>query len=202
MVKGRMPFVAGVIFAAVSMAIGLWENNGTTIGISLTALILLIPSAKYCPDRVAVYCVIAGIAVIVCAVLTATVASEDALVNSDIPSERWTYVLVSAVIYGAAMVPMILVFFFTVAAAFGSSYNWVTASSLGWLAGLGMTAPQYLMTLVFQNSEVQDEIILNTHIVTGMLVALVIFIVFSLFLSRILRKNRWLITANGLEAMQ
>jgi hypothetical protein len=202
MVKDRVMFAVSVSMAAVSFIIGVWKGNGMTVGISLTALIVLVPAMVYCPVSVSSYCTLAGLAVLACAVLTATAASETAMVISDIPDDRWTYVLVSAAIYGAAMIPLIPVFLFTVAAVFDTSYNWVIVAGLGWLIGLGLTSPQYLMILVFQNAAVENGVILNTHIVTAMLVSLVMFIVFSVVFSRVMRTKRLLITSKGAEAMR
>jgi len=110
---------------------------------------------------------------------------------------EWIYVY--AIIRGVAVIPIIIMFFFAVAAVFKASYNWATISGLGWLVGMGMQLPQFAMVLILQSAELESETIVNATIVIGMLVNMVMFAALSLILRFVFKKNRYLITANGLE---
>jgi signal transduction histidine kinase len=89
-------------------------------------------------------------------------------------------------------------FFFTHAAMFGSSHNWVTVSGIGWLIGTGMQVPKNVMVYIMHYSELEQEIISNTTIVVVIMVNLIALIVFFFILGRVFKKNRYIITEKGL----
>ena len=198
---GRAWAVLSVFVSAASVAVGLWGRDGAMIALSMSAVLFSVLSFIYCSGSAYRFTMIASLTVLACTVLMTTVASYGALVESGAASDlEWIYAY--AVIRGIAVITLVISFFFTVAAVFKASYNWATVSGLGWLAGMGMQLPQFAAVLVFQSAELENEVIVNATIVIGMLVNLIMFAAFSLIIRYIFKKNRYLITANGLEARQ
>jgi len=195
---GRAWLALSIFVSAASVAVGLWGRDGAMTALSLLAVLFSASSFIYCSGAVCRYAAIASATVLVCTVLLTTAASHDALAGSGSVSDlEWIYVY--AIIRGVAVIPIIIMFFFAVAAVFKASYNWATISGLGWLVGMGMQLPQFAMVLILQSAELESETIVNATIVIGMLVNMVMFAALSLILRFVFKKNRYLITANGLE---
>ena len=95
---------------------------------------------------------------------------------------------------------LMMLFFFMVAAKFKMSLNWVMISGLGWLVGMGLSVSKYVAVLILQNAEVEADMVMNSTIVIGMLVNLLMFIIFFFAMGRVFKNNRYLITSDGLEA--
>ncbi|MCL1810902.1 MAG: hypothetical protein FWG41_01585 [Methanomassiliicoccaceae archaeon] len=189
-----------IIIAAVSVAAGVWGRDGATIALSSLAVFFSILCFIYCSNTVYRYSAIMSITVLICTVLMVSVASYDSLVDGGVMSgHQW--MCVCGIIHGAAIIPLIVMFFFSVAAIFNASFNWVVVPGLGWLVGMSMQLPKSALMLITQYSELEQEIISNTTLVVVMLVNLIMFIAFSLILRSVFKKNRYLITANGLEVM-
>jgi hypothetical protein len=199
--KERALAALWIIVAAVSAAVGVWGRDGAMIALSSLAVLFSILSYVYCSSSVYRYSAIMSVTVLICTVIMVTVASYGTLVeDGTMSAHRW--MLVCGLIHGTAIIPLIVVFFFTTAAAFNASYNWVIVPGLGWLVGMGMQIPKYILIYAVQYSELEQEIISNTVVVVVMLVNLIMFIAFSLILRSVFKKNRYLITANGLEVKQ
>jgi len=75
-------------------------------------------------------------------------------------------------------------------------------ASLGWLIGMGLSVSKYIMVLILQNPEVEAGMVMNSTIVIGMLVNLIMFIVAFYALGRSMRSKRLVITSAGLEAIK
>jgi hypothetical protein len=194
----RSWFALSIFISTVSVAFGIWGRDGAMTALSMLAALFSVLSFVYCSPAARLYILIASATVLACTILMVTAASHDTLVNGGYVSDLgWIYIY--AVIRGIAVIPLMIVFFFTTAAVFKASYNWAVVSGLGWLTGMGMQVPQFAMVLILQSSELESEIIVNATIVIGMLVNLVMFAAFSLILRSVFKKNRYLITPNGLE---
>ncbi|MDR2698201.1 MAG: hypothetical protein LBB30_00785 [Candidatus Methanoplasma sp.] len=195
---GRSWFALSIFISTVSVAFGIWGQDGAMTALSLLAVLFSVLSFTYCSTAARPYPIIASTTVLICTTLMVTVASYDMLAEGGYVSDLgWIYLY--AVIRGIAVIPLIIVFFFTTAAVFKASYNWAVVSGLGWLTGMGMQVPQFAMVLILQSSELENEIIVNATIVIGMLANLVMFAAFSLIIRSVFKKNRYLITSNGLE---
>ena len=198
--KDRIPFILSAFIVMISLSIGVWKGEGMTVGVCLAALAVSIPAAAYCPPATSKYSVIAAVAALACAVCMITVVPENALVMGGDTELIWVYA--AGIITGAALIPQALLFFFAVAAKFKASYNWVMVFGLGWLVALGMTIPKTLMILVFWYGEVQAGLLSNPATVIGLMVNLILFLIFFSAAGGVLRKNRYIITRNGTEAMR
>jgi len=196
----RIPFILSAVIVAASLLIGVWKGEGMTVGVCIVALAVSVPAMMCAPPNVSKYSVIASVSVLVCAILMITVIPENALVMGGGTDLIWVYA--AALITGAALIPQAIVFFFVIAAKFEASYNWVIVSGLGWLVGLGMTIPKCLMVLVFWYDDVQAGLLSNPATVIGLMINLIMFVFFFVTAGRIFRKNRYIITSNGLERMQ
>ncbi|MDR2865996.1 MAG: hypothetical protein LBV13_01110 [Methanomassiliicoccaceae archaeon] len=186
-----------IFLAAASVAFGVWGRDGAMIGLSCFAVFFSILSFLRCSGTVHRYSVIMSATVLICTVLSISVASYSSLVDSGTMSMlQWAYI--SGAVQGAAVIPLIVMFFFTVAALFKASYNWVMMPGLGWLVGMGIQVPKNLSVFVFQLADIQSGIITNNGIVIIMLVGLMMFILFCVILRSVFKKNRYLITASGL----
>jgi len=128
-------------------------------------------------------------------------ASYGTLVDGDVMS-NYQWMFVSGVIQGAATIPVMIMFYFTTAAIFNASYNRILVPGLIWLVGMGMQVPKCIFIFVIQFTDLQQGIISNNTLVVTMLVNLVIFLVFSMIAYPVFKKNRYLITAKGLEVMR
>ncbi|MDR1954832.1 MAG: hypothetical protein LBP82_02635 [Candidatus Methanoplasma sp.] len=192
-------FMVSILLAAISSAAGIWGDDGIMTGISLLALCLTIPAAKYCTGSASRYSLIAATVVLVCTILMVTAASLESLVDGGtVTRHGWIYV--AGLIHGAAVIPLIILFYFTTAAAFNASYNWVFAPGFCIFMGLGMMIPAFTIVYWTQRAKMEADIIKSDDVIIGMAVELVMFVVFALFLLYIFRKHRYLITKNGLEA--
>jgi len=190
-----------IVAAVVSIVIGAWGRDGAMIALSCFAAAFSIVALVRCSDKVFVYSAVMSIAVLICTVLMVTVASYGTLVDGGVMTDYW-WIYVSAAIHGAAMVPIVVMFFFTTAAVFNASYNWVLMPGLFWLVGTGIQVPKYVMVYIVQFSELESGIISNTTLVMTMLLNLIMFIVVSIILRQMFKKNRYLITAEGLTVRQ
>ena len=198
--EGRTPFIVSVIIAAASLAAAVWYGEGMTIGVSLVALLIAIPALFRCGPGAARISLVAASSALISAVLMILLFPSDAFVIG-IETDN-NQVILSAVVHGMALIPQIVLLFFTMAAAFNMSLNWVMISGLGWMVGMGLSVSKYVAVLILQNAEVEADLVMNSTIVIGMLVNLVMFIIFFYALGRKFKKNRYLITSDGLEAME
>jgi len=195
--KERALGLFSIFIAAVSLSLGIWYLDGAMIALSFIAVIFSIVSFKRCSGSVSKYSMTMSATILVCTALMVTVASYSTLVEGGKISD-YSWVYVSAVIHGFAIIPLIVMFFFTTAALFNASYNWVLTPGLGWLVGTGFQVPKYILVFVIQFSDFENGIIVNSTLVISMFVNLIMFIVFCLILRYIFKKNRYLITAKGL----
>ena len=193
--------IVSVVLAVLSLALGIWGQDGAMLALSCFATVFSIVSLMRCTEAVHKYSLIMSAMVLLCTALMITVASYDTLVNGNIMSDYW-WIYLSAAIHGAAMIPIIVMFFFTTAALFKASYNWVLMPGLAWLVGMGIQVPKYLMVYAIQFSDLENGIISNTTLTLTMLVNMLMFVVFSLILRRVFKKNLYLITENGLVRRQ
>jgi len=197
--SGKVLFTLSAVLCASAVATGIWGRDGFTMALSSMALILVIAAFLHSSGSVQRYTIVMSVSTAISAALMVTVASHDSLVVSGAVSELM-WILLSAVIRGAPVIPMIMVFFFSTAAAFKASYNWAVVSSLGWAVGMGMLLPPYALILFVQRAELDSGIIANATIVIAAFVNLIMFIALSLVLRSVFRKNGYLITEKGLEA--
>jgi len=197
--------LAGIVISLVSLALGVWKQDGMMMTMSAAAVFFSVLSFMYCSDRVHIYAFIMSVSVLICTALTVTVASHDSLVVSGTAS-TYTWIYITSIMRGIAVIPMIMMFFFVTAAVFKASYNWATASVMSWAIGMGLLLPMYVTVLFVQRADLydgmNDGIIANATLVIGMLVNLLIFITFSMILRSVMKKNKYLITENGLEEMK
>jgi hypothetical protein len=130
-----------------------------------------------------------------------TAASFGSLVDGGVMSRNdWVYV--SAIIQGVATMPLVIMFYFTAAAVFKASYNWVLVSGLSWLVGVGLQVPKNVLIFTVQLKDLEQGIITNNGIVITVLVNLIMFIAFSVVLYFIFRKHLYIITEKGMGAMR
>jgi len=199
MLTTRLPFIVSIVLAAVSLVIALWKGEGMMIGISAVALFISVPAMIYCANGVSLHSLLASSVVLVCTVVIVTVASVESMVDDIVSRDTWSYV--AALIHCAAILPLIISFYFTITAASGASYNWVLASGFAMFIGMGMLLPGHAVVFFTQRSKI-DDVVTKTDAIAGLLVGLIIFTVFAIILCCVLRKKRCLITKNGLEAMK
>lgn len=192
---------AGIVFATLSVILGLWGHDGAMLALSCFAAAFSALSLLRCSDTVHRYSLIMSATVLACTVLMVTVASYDTLVSGNIMSDYW-WIYISAAIQGAAAIPLIIMFFFTTAAVFKASYNWVLMPGIAWLVGMGMQVPKYLMVYVIQFRDLESGVISNTTLTLTMMLDLFIFAAFSLILRHTFKKNVYLVNENGLVRRQ
>ncbi|MCL2607992.1 MAG: hypothetical protein FWD92_05515 [Methanomassiliicoccaceae archaeon] len=197
----RIWALMAVIISFFSLALGIWKQDGSMMALSATAILFSVASYIYCSNGVYVYALVMSVTVLICTALMVTVTSYDSLVATDTVSEH-VWICLSAVIRGAAVIPMIIMFFFVVAAIFKASYNRVTAPILCWAVGMGILLPMYVTILFVQRADLNDGIIVNATLVIGMFIKLLMFIALSLILRSVLKKNNCLITDKGFEVMK
>jgi len=198
--KDRIPFVIGVVLTAASLLAAVWYEEGMMIGISAVALWIAIPAMFCCPKSVSKYSLAASFVVLACTVLMGTVLSIDNAVNGGMMSRgAWAYA--TAIIECIAVIPLVILFLFTAASAFGASYNWALASGLSFFIGLGMMLAGHAVIFFAQRPKI-DVVVTKTDVVAELLMAMIIFAVLAVILSFILKRGRCLITKNGSERMQ
>jgi len=198
--KDRAPFIISIIIAGVSLALGIWGDDGAMISISVMALILSILATVCCRSKVSILSVSAALTVLVCTVLMVTVFSAENMAAVG-PETRdlWSYF--EAVVQCIAIMPLAILLSFVIAAASGASYNWAIASGFAFFTGLGMTVPGHAFVFFLQRWKL-DELITKNDVVAFMILSLVIFALFAIILGYIFKKKRYLITENGLEVMK
>lgn len=197
MEKWRRWAIISVIIALFSVLVGIWNMESITLVASVMALLFSTVSMIYCSKSVDRFSLIMSVVVLTATVLMATLTSYDVLVR-DGPLSRHAWIYVSAAVHVAAVIPLIPMFYFTVAAVLKASYNWVIISGFSWLLGMGMLAPGYAFIKILQRADVDNEIITNANLVIGMMVNLVVLLAFALVLLYVC-KRKYLITPNGLE---
>jgi len=171
------------------------------IALSGFAVVFSVITLMRCSEKVFLYSLIMSLTVLVSTILMVTVASYSTLVDGGVVTNYW-WIYVSAAIHGAAMIPTIVMFFFTTAALFNASYNWVLMPGLFWMVGTGMQVPMYVMVYIVQFAELEAEIISNTTVVMTMFLNLIMFFVVSMILRHIFKKNRYLVTSEGLKVRE
>jgi len=189
-----------VIVAAVSVATGIWGKDGAMVAFSALGVLFSFLTFLYCSSIVYRYSALMSVTVLICTILAVSVASYGTLVDGGVMSE-YQWALVGGVIQGAAAIPVMIMFYFTAAAVFNASYNRILVSGLIWLVGMGMQVPKCILIFVVQFTDLQQGIISNNTLVIMMLVNLIIFLAFSLIIYPVFKKNRYLITAKGLEVI-
>ena len=190
-----------VVIAAVSVAFGAWGRDGAMLALSSLAVLFSILTLVYCSSAVYRYSAIMAATVLICTILSISVASYGTLVDGGVASE-YQWACVCGIIQGAAAIPLIIMFFFTVAAIFGAAFNRILVPWLGSLVGVGMQVPKCIFIFTVQFTDLEQGLLGNNALVIIMLVNLVMYIAFGLSIRPIFNKNRYLITKNGLEAMQ
>lgn len=196
----RILALISVVLAAISAVLGFLDREGVTAFASSLALCLSVLALKYCSENVSKYTFIMSLVVLICTTLMATLTSHEFLVE-DGNMSRDTWIYVSAIVRTIAIFPMIIMFYFVVAAMFDASYNWAVTAALSPFIGIGMMVPGYVVMYIIQWNDIDAEVIMNANIVIGLMVSLISFIVFTLILRHVFLKNRYLITKNGLEVM-
>jgi hypothetical protein len=200
MLRVRAPFILNLVAAAVSLSAAFWYGEGMTIGVCTAALFVAVPALFYCGSGASRAAFVSAISVLACTTLMILLFSSDSFVLGAATDNN--AVIAAAAVHGAALIPQVMLFFFTMAAAFRMSLNWVMISGLGWLVGMGMSVSKYVMVLIFQNPEVEADMVMNSTIVIGMLVNLLMFIVSFCVIGHLLKKRRLVITSDGLEAIR
>jgi len=141
-----------------------------------------------------------SLTVLVCTVILVSVNSYKNLVDGGVtPGDWWLF---CGIVQGIAVIPLIMMFYFTIAAMFSASYNWAIAPGLGWLIGMGMQVPKCILIFLIQFKDLERGAISNSTLILVMLVSMMVFVIFCLILRYVFKKNRYLITANGLVVMQ
>jgi hypothetical protein len=187
-----------MITASASTVLGFIGEEWHVLALSVMAAALSLLTFLHCSDSVSVFAMMSSFTILMSAIILTTVASETALVvNGSLSELSWIYL--SSAVRGVATVPLILVFLFVFAAVYKASFNWVTASGLSWMIGLGLLVPQCMSLLIFETELLQDWVISNVEIIRGMIVNGVIFIIFSAALCLVFKKKRYIICENGLE---
>ena len=190
-----------IIAAVVSLVVGAWGRDGAMIALSCFAVAFSIIALMRCSEKVFIYSLIMSATVLVSTILMVTIASYSSLVDGGVMTNYW-WIYVSAAIHGTAMVPTIVMFFFTAAALFNASYNWVLMPGLFWMVGTGMQVPMYVAVYIVQYAELEAGIISNTTLVMTMFLNLILFFAVSMILRHIFKKNRYLVTAEGLKVRE
>jgi len=198
--KDRIPFVLSIVIIAASLLAGIWKGEGMAVGVCLVALVVSVPAALYCSPNVSRYSIIASVSALLCAAFMITVVPKNALFMGGETDLVWIYT--AALMTGAALIAQAVLFLFVVAARSGASYNWVMVFGLGWLISLGMTIPKTLMVLVLRHDETHSVFVSNPVTVIGLMVNLIMFITFFAAAGLVLKRNRYIITRNGTEAMR
>jgi hypothetical protein len=124
---------------------------------------------------------------------------ENAVVGGMMSRDVWAYE--TAFMKCVAVIPLIILFYFTAAAAFGASYNWALVAGLSFFVGLGMMLAGHTVIYFFQRSKI-DDIVTKADVVAELLMSVIIFALLAVLLSHIFKRRRYLITKNGLETMQ
>ena len=200
MQSDRAPFIIGIVLSIVLLFAAIWKNDGMTVGTCVTALAISIPVAIYCPRTVSNYSLFSSLALLICTILMLFIVPYDSMFQGEDSSIFWA--CVSAFILGIALIFQVILFFFFTAAMFKASYNWVLVSGLGWIIGLGLMVIRYMTLLIFQYNEAEEGLLVNPILAFGMLVNLIMFVVAFVIIGRMMKKNRYLITFNGTEAMR
>lgn len=198
--RERMLAALCVIISVISVAIAAWGRDGAMVALSSIAVLFSALSFVYCTETVYRYSAIMSVTVLACTIVLVSVNSYRGFVNGGVTPEYWW--LFCGIIQGIAMIPLIMMFYFTVAAMFNASYNWVIAPGLGWLIGMGMQVPKCILIFLVQYNDLVRGAISNNSLVLIMLVDLIIFIIFCVILRSVFKKNRYLITAKGLVVRQ
>jgi len=189
-----------IIVSLISVAIAAFGKDGAMIALSSIAVLFSALCFVYCAKTVYRYSAIMSVIVFACTVILVSANSYKALVDGGVTPDNWW--LFCGVVQGIAVVPLIIMFFFTMAAMFNASYNWVTVPGLGWLIGMGMQVPKCILIFLVQYHDLVRGAISNNALILVMLVGLLIFIIFCIILRSVFKKNRYLITANGLVVRQ
>ena len=191
--------ITGAILSFISLIIGVWTLDGVMIVISLLTFLFCIAIAKHGNSHG--FALITSVIVLICTILMASVASYETMVDGGIISKSsWTYV--AAVIHTIPMIPLTLLTFYGTAAFSGASYNWVLVSGLGPFIGLGIQGMGYGLTYLFVIAELKIGPTENAYVLYGLMLCMIILVIFFLCLKSKLKKDRLMITSNGMEVMQ
>jgi len=91
--------------------------------------------------------------------------------------------------------------FFVIATFAKSSYNWAMVTGLTVFVGLGIHSLGYAMIYVFFTFGIENGPSENYYVLCGLIIGMISLVIMTIFLNRIFKKNRCLITSNGLEVM-
>ncbi|MDR0777888.1 MAG: hypothetical protein LBE48_00390 [Methanomassiliicoccaceae archaeon] len=201
MERDRVPFLVCVTIAIAALAVGIWKEDMVAFGISLLAVTLSAFSAAYCDRRVFIYSLVACTVTLICVILMTTVASEVSMVEEGTVSRyKWRYV--ASIILVTAIVPLIMLFYFTIAAVFGAIYNWALVSAFCPFIGMGMTVPGYALIFFTQRSMIDRDLIQSGDVIMSLMIAILAFVIFAIIIGYVFMRKRYLISKNGLEVMR
>jgi len=195
----RYPFLIGLAVVVSSLALSLWYGNGMSIGVCAISLLIAVPAVMYCDRSLRLCFVLSSGILLLCTVIMMLVIPIDAFARAE--DTDWSLVYLTALMTGLALMPQMILFFFTFAAVFKASFNWAALMSIGWLVGAGMLLLKYLAVLWFQNEAADAGLMITATIVTEMLICILMFAALSMIVGHMFRKGRIIITSNGLERM-
>lgn len=195
--RERIMGICGLVLLVISAIMALIFNEPVMTLSSMLALFISLISVIYVKNRTQRYSLLMSAVMLICTVAIVTVASRETLIEGDVVSETaWMCIL--GIIRATAVVPMIMVFYFTVASVFKGSYNWFIISVFSPFIGLGMLAPGYASTLYIQAAYIEANVIENTYIVWGLTMGVIVFASLAVVLAYIFRNNRYLINNSGI----
>lgn len=200
MERGMTWIAVSAFVAAASLIIGVWGGDGMMIGLSILAVCMLIVCILFRNSTMYRYSLVASAVLLISTILMVSAFSYGTLVEDNGMSKNG-WLLLSGFIQGMAIIPLIMLFYFTIAAVYDIRFNWAIVSGFSWLIGVGMMVPGYVFVYVFEQAGIDAGTVTNSDIVIKMIISLIMVAVFAIFLCMYFKKNRYMLTADGIEVM-
>lgn len=197
--SGRAVAVSSALLAIVSLVVAWCYYEGIMAIISLFTLAFGIVASKRCSAKTNVFIMMAAAAALVCTILSITVLSQGNFSDAEgHPSTMWFVII--GLVHSAPVVPLTFAAYIVIASVTGASYNWAIVRGLSPFIGMGIEVPGFVLEYVFEGSD--NWMTDNGYILYHFLMTVLVMIVFAYFTSAAMRRQRLVITENGLGELQ
>ena len=197
--SGRAGAILSAAVALVSLILAVDGREGSMVVTSFFVLVFGVLASKNCTLNTNKFILLASVASVVCTVLSVTVLVQGNFSDAEgTPTVTW-FVLIGLV-HSVPVVPLTFSVYPIIASLSGASFNWAIVRGLSPFIGMGMEVPGFVLEYMFEGAD--NWMTDNGYILYHFLMTALVMIVFAYIASSIMRKNRLVMTENGLGELR
>ena len=192
--KGKALELAALVLSILSTIVGSYYHDWIGFVLSIYSLIFSVFCYKKSNYRFAVFCISSAVLVLIGTTMVSVFLPFSKVDSGELDIYVWA--MLSAISHALCLPTLAISSFYTIASVSNASYNFVMVGGFMTFIGIGMTMPgfilEYLDILYWTG-----ELTTNAYALYTLLIALLVMIAASAITWRIMRRNRYLITAEG-----